>query len=87
MADLPGVTRCQLCRETAANYVVKPDTVSRDTVSPDSLRGNQFSIMIIGGGGLVAGTGNICGTNIGSSVHYIKHRYPQAASSVSKAIR
>jgi hypothetical protein len=25
MADLPGITRCQLCRETAANYVVKPD--------------------------------------------------------------
>ena len=25
-ADLPGVTRCQLCRETSANYVVKPDT-------------------------------------------------------------
>jgi hypothetical protein len=31
MADLPGVTRCQLCRETAANYVVKPDTVSPTT--------------------------------------------------------
>jgi hypothetical protein len=26
MADLLGVTRCQLCRETAANYVLKPDT-------------------------------------------------------------
>jgi hypothetical protein len=26
MVDLPGITRCQLCLETAANYVVKPDT-------------------------------------------------------------
>src|SRR5262245_27726735 len=28
MAGLPLQLRCQLCRETAANYVVKPDTVS-----------------------------------------------------------
>src|SRR6478672_9685445 len=27
MAGLPHQQRCQLCRETAANYVVKPDTV------------------------------------------------------------
>ena len=28
MADLPAEQRCQLCRETAANYVVEPDTLS-----------------------------------------------------------
>src|SRR5262245_5171279 len=31
MAGLPLQLRCQLCRETAANYVVKPDTVSPTT--------------------------------------------------------
>src|ERR1700758_2486242 len=30
----PRLKRCQLCRETAANYVVKPDTVSPTAVSP-----------------------------------------------------
>jgi hypothetical protein len=28
MADLPGSQRCQLCRETSVNYVVKSHTVS-----------------------------------------------------------
>ena len=33
MADLPGLKRRQLCRETAVNYVVKPDTAG-GTVRP-----------------------------------------------------
>src|ERR1700692_4739952 len=34
MADLPSLHRCQLCRETAANYVLESDTVPAATVSP-----------------------------------------------------
>ena len=50
MANLPGVTRCQLCRETAAKYVVKPDTAGGTVIAGGSCFDSAQSFGMIRGG-------------------------------------